>query len=52
MDRLEIEAMIDKLESAKFFLDMKDMWSAEDYQTHNKYVSEIAKLKKELEVTV
>ena len=45
----EIKEKIDKLESANFYLQMKDMWSASDYATDREQKIAIRKYKKMLE---
>lgn len=49
MNKTEIENRINELERRRFYLSMKDRWSAEDYQTDRKLWTEILSLKKEIE---
>ena len=46
MTKTEILARIDKLETAKFLLDMKDHWNAGDWKDSAEMVKEILELKK------
>lgn len=48
MDEKEIKERIEKLEAAKFYLAMKDMWSSSDYVTDREYSTEIKRLKEML----
>ena len=49
MTKNEIKERIDRLEDLKFYLNMKDRWTTEDYKTINRYHREIQELKKQLE---
>lgn len=42
---------IDELEKKRFYLAMKDFWSAEDYQQDRKWWMEIHDLERQIEVT-
>ena len=44
----EIRKRIDELETADFYLQMKDMWSQEDFDTHDAYYREVKALKEKL----
>lgn len=46
MTKTEMLARIEKLETAKFLLDMKDHWNARDWQDSAEMVKEILALKK------
>ena len=50
MTKNEIKEKIDRLEDLKFYLNMKDRWTTEDYRIINRYHNEIQELKKQLEV--
>lgn len=50
MTKNEIKERIDRLEDLKFYLNMKDRWTTENYRTMNRYHNEIQELKKQLEV--
>ena len=50
MTKEDIIKEIDALETQLFFLNMKDTWSGDDYETERKYERRIKELKKELEV--
>lgn len=39
---------IEELEQGRFYLSMKDHWSAEDYAQDRKWAEEIRKLKEEI----
>lgn len=41
------EERIDKLETALFYLDMKDRWTPADHMSYDKMVRELEKLRKE-----
>ena len=49
MTKSEIKERIDRLEDLKFYLNMKDRWTTEDYRTMSRYRREIQELKKQLE---
>lgn len=49
MTKAELKERIETLENERFYLNMKDMWTARDYQKDAKLTEEIRKLKKELE---
>lgn len=49
MTRKEIENRIEKLETERFYLAMKDRWNDRDRELDRKYWIEILDLKKELE---
>ena len=49
MTKNEIKERIDRLEDLKFYLNMKDRWTTEDYRTMNRYRRGIQELKKQLE---
>ena len=49
MTKNEIKERIDRLEDLKFYLNMKDRWTTEDYKTINRYHRELQELKKQLE---
>ena len=49
MTKNEIKERIDRLEDLKFYLNMKDRWTTEDYRTMSRYRREIQELKKQLE---
>lgn len=40
---------LEALENRKFFINMKDRWTAKDYRTMNEIDEEIKKIKKELD---
>ena len=40
---------LEKLEERKFYLNMKDRWTANDYRIMNEINEEIRKIKKELD---
>ena len=44
---MTIEERIDKLETALFYLDMKDHWTPTDHMSYDKMVRELEKLRKE-----
>lgn len=48
MNEKEIKEKIERLEQDKFYLAMKDRWSADDYVMDRKYASEIRKLREML----
>jgi hypothetical protein len=48
MTKNEIKERIDKLEDLKFYLNMKDRWTTEDYRTMDRYRQEIRELKAQL----
>jgi hypothetical protein len=50
MTKNEIKEKIDRLEDLKFYLNMKDHWTTEDYRTMDRYYRKIQELKKQLEV--
>ena len=48
----KIEALkkeLDEIETSKFYLDMKDHWSADDYRINEIYNNRIRKLKAQIE---
>ena len=49
MTKEEIIKEIDRLESIKFLLDMKDHWEPSDYGASSSYNNRIKELKKQLE---
>ena len=49
MTKNEIKEKIDRLEDLKFYLNMKDRWTTEDYRTMGRYHREIQELRKQLE---
>ena len=50
MTKEEINKKIEALETADFYLQMKDHWSLLDYDRHEGYLDKINELKKMLEV--
>lgn len=44
----ELDERLQKLEEQEFYLQMKDRWNAEDYETDRKMNEEIRKIKEEL----
>ena len=44
---MTIEERIDKLETALFYLDMKDRWTPIDHMSYDTMVRELEKLRKE-----
>ena len=44
---MTIEERIDTLETALFYLDMKDRWTPTDHMEYNRMVRELEKLRKE-----
>ena len=44
---MTIEERIDKLETALFYLDMKDRWTTTDHMEYDRMVRELEKLRKE-----
>lgn len=48
MTKNEIKERIDRLEDLKFYLNMKDRWTTEDYRTMDRYRREIRELEREL----
>lgn len=48
MMREKIEKRIDELESARFFLAMKDRWDRRDYEADDKMFKELLELKEQL----
>ena len=44
---ITIEERIDKLETALFYLDMKDRWTPTDHMEYDRMVRELEKLRKE-----
>ena len=50
MTKEEINKKIEALETADFYLQMKDHWSLSDYNQHGEYRDKIDELKKMLEV--
>ena len=49
MTKNEIKERINRLEDLKFYLNMKDRWTTEDYRTMSRYRREIQELKEQLE---
>ncbi len=49
MTKNEIQARIDELERRRFYLSMKDHWSAADFDSDRKMWIEVLDLKKKLE---
>lgn len=49
MTRHEMFTEIERLEMLIFLLNMKDKWTAEDFQYNKKWVEELKKLEKELD---
>ena len=45
----DIKERISKIEDLKFYLNMKDHWSFDDYRTMDRYRAELKALKKEME---
>ena len=48
MTRKEIEKRIDEIKTNRFYLAMKDRWSAEDFEHDRKLVNELIELKNKL----
>ena len=46
---MTIDEKIEKLETQIFYLDMKDHWSNEDFETSHRWHEELRKLRKEKE---
>ena len=49
MTREELEARLEEVEDRRFYLNMKDRWSSEDYALDNKLFEERLAIKKALE---
>lgn len=49
MTMTEKKARIEKLESLRFYLSMKDRWDYKDYEQDRAWFNELLKLKKEVE---
>ena len=49
MKKEEIKARIKELEGKRFYLQMADFWTSEDYEYDNKWLEEIIELRKILE---
>ncbi len=49
MTKEEIKKRIESIKDSEFYLQMKDRWSSEDYETSRKHHEEIIRLKKLLE---
>ena len=50
MSKNEIIERINKIETSRFYLSMKDRWNSEDYAWDRAMVKELVSLKKSLEV--
>lgn len=48
MTRQETEKQIEELENRKFYLNMKDRWSREDYKRNDDLNKQLRELKEEL----
>lgn len=48
MTKVEMEQRLEKLEDERFLLEMKDRWSAKDFDTDRMYGREIRELKKKI----
>lgn len=47
MTKEQIEQRIKQLEDQLFYLDMKDRWDRQDYETHDKIVEELRELQEQ-----
>lgn len=46
--KAELEAEIEKLEEANFYLEIKDRWSVTDFELSDKYFRQIMSLKEQI----